>query len=279
MSKKITYIILVVTIMAGGLVPSALSAPLSQRADASSRRGLAQVLAVQQDSFKVQTYAGETWLLLVDEETRFRGPEGELSLDDIQVGEWIIGEVHRDSAGGLHARLVLVLPAGFEPQRFRRASTRGEVWEIDLQSGAFDLHTRQAEILRYYTDEHTHFYNRGDNINSLDDLAVHMQVIVFGRQQPDGTLRAAAVLVTNPRPLRHSGSISAVDLDKGTFTLQRRDGQTLDFDVNENTSFASEGKDRLEDLQPGMHVLVTALSMPDGTSIAIRVVVRQPPES
>lgn len=296
MNKK-TIILIALTALVSGLLyalPTFASSPLQGEqppAAAAPEKGAhpkgkaphgGEIIALGSDTLTVQPFAegSDPITLRVDENTRFRaaGDEAEApTFDDLQIGGKVGFIAPPAEDGDPIAKVIILLPDDFDPETFQRHTARGEVWSIDTTNGTFTLQAKGSnEQAVFYVDENTRFRSRGDTVQSLDDLAVHTQVIIRFRRQDDGTLLATNVVIPRPRLSRHRGTVASVDNGTLTLTLDRRDGQTLTFQVNEETRFKGEAAS-LDEVQPDMQALVAAFEDGSGHWTAVLIGTRTAP--
>ncbi len=295
MTKK-TIILIALTALVSGLLyalptfaaspfqgeqPPAAAAPeKGALPEGKAPRG-GEIIALGSDSLTVQPFAedGEPFTVRVDENTRYRAPkEGEvITFESLQVGDKVGAIAPPAEEGDPIAKVVILLPDDFDPETFQRHIARGEVWNIDTANGTFTLQARRSnEQVTFSVDENTRFRSRGDTVQSLDDLAVHTQVIIRFQRQDDGTLLATEIGIPRPRLSRHLGTVASVDNGSLTLTLDRRDGQTVTFQVREETRFKGEAAS-LDEVQPGMQAVVAAFEDGSGHWTAVLIGTRTAP--
>jgi hypothetical protein len=159
----------------------------------------------------------------------------------------------------------------------------GVVTAVDPQTGSFALYTRGGKELEFWVDEETKFNSRDGAIAGLEDIETEMVALVVSLPQRDGSLLATRVLV-GPREdwprfdLVARGEV--VEIDEDSFSLETSAGEAHTFQVTDQTRFRSPGGtvQSLEDLVPGMRVLVGADGGEDGQMLAKLVLVGRPPK-
>ena len=280
MSKKL-WIPIVLALVAALLIGSVAYAAgdTSNKTDVAAnpeghrntRSGLGQVTAIGDSQFTVQLNNQNTTLtILVDEQTKFSYQDGDdVTFADLEVGMWVAGRVVRNDQGQALARVVILLPEGFDPTQYQRA--RGEVTAVGASS--FTLNTPQGEALTFQVDGSTQYFGE---VQSMADLQAGMQAGVAAKKLDDGTLLAVAVRVKVER-VRHAGEVTAVG---GTsLTLETRQGEMFTFDVDANTKFLSRdgSVDSLSDVAVGMIAVVSAKQLEDGSYLAVRVAAHERP--
>ena len=297
MNKK-TIILIALTALVSGLLyalptfasspfqgeqpPAATAAPeKGARPEGKAPRG-GEIIALDSDTLTVQPFAEDSapLTLRVDENTRFRaaGNAAETpAFGDLQVGDKVGFIAPPAEDGDPVAKVIILLPDDFDPETFRRHITRGEIWSIDAANGTFTLQAKGSnEQAVFYVDENTRFRSRGNTVQSLEDLAVHTQVVLRFRRQEDGTLLATDVVIPRLRLSRHRGTVAGVDNGTLTLTLDRRDGQTLTFRVRAETRFKGEAAS-LDEVQPGMRAVVAAFEDAGGHRTAVLIGTRAAP--
>jgi len=234
------------------------------------RRGLGQITALGDDQFTVQLKSGQEKMILVDEQTRYFKADGSAgSFADLQVGLWVAGRVV-STAGGPLARVVILLPAGYDPSR-TNVALHGEV--TALGENSFTLHTLRGEDRAVAVDSNTAY---AGEVHSFGDLQVGMKAVVGAQKLEDGSLLAVAVAVKLDL-IRHAGTITTVDPAASTFGLKTRQGESLTFQVDGSTQYFGQVKS-LADVQPGMLAVVGARQLDNGAYLAARVTAHEKPQ-
>lgn len=255
MSRKGSISIFVVII--ASLLVSSIAQAQSEQPMQGGRRGIGKVFSIGEGQFTMETRQGEQRSMLVDDKTQYRTSDGQIrSFDDLQVGQWVVGIARFNQQGQLVARLVIILPDGYDPSQRLGRRARGYVTEVDLKGGSFNLLTLSGEKITFRVAEGTIYLG---SVHSLSDLHGGMRAAVGAIKQEDGSLTALVVLVRFPFQW-HIGKVTSVDLANNQFTLQTRLGGELSFKVDGNTRFRGSGGaiQSLDDLQPGMPALVAA---------------------
>jgi hypothetical protein len=223
-------------------------------------RTLGQVTAVAADQFTLQTRAGQERAFRFDESTRFVDPQKqELSLEDLQNGGWVAVVVVRNSGEPPLARLVVILPEDFDPANW--AAVRGRVTGVDVPGSAFTLEDKDGKSTTVKVDTDTKYLGQAAG---LADLQVGMLAQTRAEKQANGDLLAKSVRAGVPSDQRFLGKVTAIDGQ--TFTIQTRRGESVTFQVTEETRFRSRKGvvDSLDDLQVGMPVGVGAEDLGNG---------------
>jgi hypothetical protein len=254
------------------LLQGPIAADKDAAADPGRRRGLGQITALGDGQFTVQLKSGEEKVIRVGENTRyFKGDGSAGSFTDLQVGLWVIGRVAPSAEGPL-ARVVILMPAGFDPN-LKLIRHAGEITTVDPAAGAFGLKTRQGENLTFQTDGSTQYFGQ---VESLADLQPGMLAVVAAKQLEDGSYLAVRV-TAHEKPqvdVKKAGRVTA--MDASSFTIRARDGNTYTFQVTPETRFRSRGVQvkGLKDLRLGMGVAVAAQEMDEGQLKALVVIVK-----
>lgn len=157
--------------------------------------------------------------------------------------------------------------------------TRGEVIDVNLAAGKFQLEKPDGEIMTFFVDENTRFRGRVEN---LDDLQVGWKVGVAAHEGKGdgegGKLLAVLVIAVDPSELiKVRGEITRVDPGTGTYKLQKPDGTQMAFIVDGNTRYSGQ-INSLEDLQVGWKAAVVAKKTDDGSILTLALVAGDAPE-
>jgi hypothetical protein len=217
-------------------------------------RTLGQVTSIAAEQFTLQTKAGQERTFSFDESTRFVDPQKqELSPEDLQTGGWVAVVVARNSGEPRLARLVVILPEDFDPANW--AGVRGRVTGVDVPGSAFTLEDKDGQATNVKVDVETKYLGQATGLADLQ-AGVHAQARV--EKQADGGLLAKTVRAGMPFDRRFLGKVTAIDGQ--TFTIQTRQGETITFQVTDETRFRSRKGvvDSLDDLKVGMPVGVGA---------------------
>ena len=241
-----------------------------------ARRGLGQIISIEENQFSVQRRDGETYIVMIDDETEFRGKDREeMSFADLKVDGWVViipDRLASSEGGDILARTVFILPEGFDPTLFGGA--RGLIASVDIAANQFSLETENGEELTFDVDAETRFLGA---IESLEDLELEMQAVVRSQEQEDGSLLALGVLsppLDRGSLQRKLGQVQDIDIDNGTFSLQTRGAEDfLTIQVDENTRFRSRDQvvQGLDDLEPEMIVAVVVRQQDDDALLALMV--------
>jgi hypothetical protein len=259
---------------AAGYAPATAGRPESGIIDPGAvenlNRGLGQITAIGDNQFTLQLKNRGEKVIQVNENTRYFKADGSVgSFADLQVGLWVAGRVS-NSGGNLTARVVILLPAGYDPTR-KNAAARGEV--TAKGDNRFNLHTPRGEDVTILVDGNTTYLGE---IHSFSDLQVGMKVVVGAQKLEDGSLLAIAVAV-RANLIRHAGSITTVDPAGSSFGLGTRQGERLTFQVDGSTQYFGQVKS-LADLHSGMLAVVAAKQLDNGSYLAERVTAHEKPQ-
>jgi preprotein translocase subunit YajC len=259
MSKKILIPILAALLLALGAGVWAYADAAAQESTPRFRQRrlpgvVGQVTTVAGDQFTIQTKAGREVTFRFDETTRFTDPQKqELSPQDMQTGDWVAVIVVRNRAKPPLARAVIILPEDFDPANW--ASVRGRVTGVDVSGNAFSLEDKDGQATTVKVDENTKYQGQAAG---LAELQVGMPVLARTEKQPNGDLLAKSVRTGVAFDQRFMGKVTSIDGQ--SFTIQTRKGESITFQVTEETVFRSlKGVvDGMEDLEVGMPVAVGA---------------------
>lgn len=271
MSKKIWFSIIAAAVLSVISVTAVFaSQPLPPGRGTVGRRGIGEVVSITQGALTIQTRQDDQYTLKVDDATIFRSSNGSLvSIDDLQVGQWVAGVMTRDESGEWTLRLVVQLPEGAENASGLIRRVAGVITSVQPDANQFSLRTRLGVQVRLQVDGGTRYLGQ---VSGLADLQVGMGVLVGAMRQEDGAWLAIAVGARQP-VMRFGGEIVQVDRAAGRFNLTLRGGETATFIVDDATRFRSpDGSiQSLADLQPGMLALVRAQENAEGVYRAAAV--------
>jgi len=216
-------------------------APSIQPPSQNGRGLLAQVTEIEEDHFTAQDPKGELHTITITAETTFRKRQDQTgqpaSYEDLQTGLWVLVANRKAPGKQAEARLVILLPADFDPASIKGLRVMGEVQKINNGQNTFDLTTRRGDMLTFSVDDSTRF---AGSISELKDLEKGMQVGVVAVKQEDGTLLTKLVADEKPDPPklgRKNGRITAIG--DSSLTITTRQDETLTVNITENTRFGS----------------------------------------
>lgn len=158
----------------------------------------------------------------------------------------------------------------------------GEVIEINVNSGSFEVDTLRGDRKRIWTDSDTRYRSRGGEVDELEDLQPGMEVLVMGMKAGEGRWEAEVVIAghlsAGEGRLRVIGEIVDVEVGAMAFSLKRPEAETLRIEVTEATRYRSpQGEvEGVEDLEIGMRALVVARQPEEGNPIALLVAAGHP---
>ncbi|OGT26465.1 MAG: hypothetical protein A2Z17_05960 [Gammaproteobacteria bacterium RBG_16_66_13] len=247
-----------VLLLAASLLLTGVAAAEDEKPPVDVRvRGEITSVEVDSDSFGLHTARGEDLVFLVNDQTRFFGPDGELGgLGDLEVGMIAGVAATKEDDGRL---LALRVAAGHKQDLLRVV---GEITGVVPGQGTFTLETREGARYEFQTGERTRFVSRDGSVDDIHDLKKGMHAAVAAVRREGGWF-ALHVAVGEPkdRPdvdVRAAGEI--ISVGSSIFTLHTRDDRTLVFQVTDATKFGStDGSvDSFGDLEAGMLAIVAA---------------------
>ncbi len=191
-------------------------------------RALGQVTGIQDNAFTMKLRDGKEITVNVTDQTKFhKAGSGEASFSDLQVGNWVM-VAGRHENGENEARLVVILPEGFDPNAIHHAI--GKVKSADAHT--LTITTRRGDELTVQITDKTRF--RG--IGGESDLKPEMQVRVAYLQKANET--PTAVLIAVPKPRQGAaGKVTAVG--ENSISIKPRRGGEITFTLAENTCIRS----------------------------------------
>jgi exosome complex RNA-binding protein Csl4 len=158
-----------------------------------SRRlcGLGKVTAIDGDTITVENRRG-TFDILTDADTVFRVKDVESpTIDDVNVGDIVAGQVEKQEDDTLLAKVVAVVPP--KQQRVRGlgkvTAIDGDTITVENRRGTFDV----------LTDADTVFRVKDVESPTIDDVNVGDIVAGQVEKQEDGTILAKAIVVVPPQ--------------------------------------------------------------------------------
>jgi hypothetical protein len=240
-----------------------------ESADRVRKVGEVAEIDLADSSFSLETRSGELLQVVISESTHFRSPDDVIqSIEDLEVGmpALVIGELFE--SGILQASLIAARPPGEHPQRSRMA---GEVGWVDLESQTFELIEQDGDLATIQVDRRTRFRSHDGSLQGLDDLEEGMKAVVVAVEGEGAGLLARWVAAAAPEDIpdglrRWSGEIAEIYPDRGTFTLETSEGETVNFQTGEGTRFMGRGMEveDLDDVTQGMLAAVAALEGEEG---------------
>jgi hypothetical protein len=174
-----------------------------------------QVNSIDEGRISVNSQSGEVVVLITDDDTlAFKPGTGEVSPDDIQVGDVIVAAGVWLEDESLQA-FILLLPD--ELQRVVRVT--GEVEDVD--DSALTLSTGEGREVLLQVDDETTFHSLAEE-KMLQDLHVGQKVTATAEVR-ESTLYATRLLVWPEDPTRIHGQVTAVG--DGVLWLDTRRGE------------------------------------------------------
>jgi len=163
-----------------------------------------------------------------------------------------------------------------DPQGFVKA--RGEVFDVNLSAGKFQLEISDGKVMTFFVDENTRFRGR---VESLEDLQVGWKAGVAAHEGngegEGGKLLAVMVIAGDPAEyIQVRGEITRIDPGAGTYQLQKPDGTEMTFLVNENTRYGGQ-INSLDDLQVGWKAAVAAKKTSEGGWMTLALIAGDAP--
>ena len=193
--KSLTKLIMVI-LMAFVLASSTTVAFAQEETDAARHRvGLrGEVTAVGTSSLTVETPNGESVTVNVTDDTKIHliETDGEGSLSDIEVGNFVGVRGQRNDDGSVNARLIVV--ASEDLRDFARVG--GKVTAIN--GNVITIENRQGNSQDIHTNDETKF-RKGKEPASLEDIEVDDPLVAAGVKRDDGTFVARLGSDSNPR--------------------------------------------------------------------------------
>ena len=143
------------------------------------------------DQFLIETRQGTLINLDVDDQTKFRSPNGEINgLADLEVGMTVAaGGVPQDN-GTYLAKWV-----GATDQPLPKVPIRVQGKIVTAGEGKFSVETPGGDTLNFIVTDETKFRSRSGEINSVEALKPGMIVGVGAEMVSEGVLQANLVLV------------------------------------------------------------------------------------
>ncbi len=221
--------------------------------------------------FQLEKSDGTVMTFFVDENTRFRGRVE--SLEDLQVG-WKAGVAAHEGNGKREGvKLLAVLVIAGDPAELIRV--RGEITRVDPGAGIYQLQKPDGTEMTFLVNENTRY---GGQIKSLDDLQVGWKAAVAARETSQGSLMTLALIAGDaPELVKAKGVVTAVDAGSGQFEIEKADGTTARYFVNDKTRYRGQ-LSSLDEMQVGWLAGVAAKVDDDGNLRAVLVIARTRPE-
>jgi hypothetical protein len=213
-------------------------------------------------TFSVCDKDGESTTFETTDKTRFRGKAK--SFQDLEIGMRARVGAYIQNDGDRFAHTIwTTLPV---------SRYRGEITEINLTSNTFTLQEwRENQDMVFQVDEFTKFQGKADSLQSLQDIKVGMVAMVFAKSESTESeqLVARAVISVEKEQLkkydlRRMGVV--ISNQHNELTIESPNGQEYHFEIVDDTRWMGRGVtlESLEDLEPGMRVIVAANEIADG---------------
>jgi len=233
------------------------------------------VAAIEGQTLIVETGQGER-IVVTNESTGFRIPGVEdPGLEDIAVGDPIMGLGRPGDEGNLLARMVAIVTAG----QVQRHTLRGVITAIG--GDTIGLLTHRGDV-RVLTDRETIFRFPGVEDPGIDDLEVRDRIVVVGTWGAEGEVFNARAVTLIPRWPSHlrflRGDVTGIE--GRTIVLNALQAEVAVL-TDGDTVFRIPGVDEpgLENLRVGDKVGILVARAEDGGLLAKVVLVRRPDES
>ncbi len=226
-----------------------------------------EVVAVEGDTFTVQTTRGRQSEVLTDETTEFRLPGVENpSIADLQVGAHVAGEGVVEEDGTIRATLVIVLPEDV-------ARLTGEIFAINGTTLVLDTAGGKVNVL---TDDDTIFRIPSVEEPDLGDVEIGEQVMATGTWEDDMTFYAIGVGVVGGRRAGQQDVARgrAISIEADSLVIGTLHGPVTVL-VDGETQYRVPGVDApgLDDIEAGASVGARGTWNEDGTLQATGVAV------
>ncbi len=221
------------------------------------------------NTFGLQIRHGETIIIQVDENTKFRGEISDL--EGMDIGSRALAGVMAQEGD-----LPLAIFVAVSEQLGRINRHGGRISAIDLEQSKFQLETRGGDNLEFQVTDQTRFKGA---VSELADLELDMMAGIGSITEDDGSERALLVIAAHrPRVKRSAGTLTNVDLAEQTFSLITNAGEEKTFFTDARTRYRSRNGQiqRLEDLAPEMFAGVAFVEQADGSLLAKVVIAGDP---
>jgi hypothetical protein len=232
------------------------------------------------NTFAVRTLSGTDVHVHVTGNTEYRSRDGSVQgFEDLAVDmrTIVVGQERGD--GTINASTVFAATSEELPDIMR---LKGEVTGVGDRY--FTLLTEDGRSLKINVIDRTRFRSRNGEVTSLSDLEPGMAALVAAVDTEDNGIVALVVAAGTPdgdirdRIFRTTGEITGVVPGQETFTVQSNEGESITFVTGERTKFRSRDGSvtGIHDLKRGMHAMVGAIKMEDGTNQALVVLAGNP---
>ncbi len=226
------------------------------------------------ETITVLRKSGEEVVVKVDDHTIFFGQAANLA--ELAIG-WDTRIAARELEDG--SSLAKVVVAREYQRRIRNV---GQVTTIDDQAGSIQIVTRKGEEARIFVDEQTIFHTRDGKIGSILDIKLDAVVVLVTRSLGKGDYLATHIFISQRDDLpqfevKKAGCFVRVEDD--SFIIETRNGELITFYIDKDTNYRSRGIKfkNLEDLEPGIILLVGGYTGEMGENVAKLVIAIQNP--
>ena len=236
-----------------------------------SRLKFGEVVEIGSETFSIKILDGGIYTYLVDGNTRFEMRNIEKPcFFDLELGAFVI-VAPQIKENELVARVVAIMPEGFNPSRWFGIRVRGEVLDIDTDSGTFIVLIPTGEEIVFSVSSRTRYIGAA---SGLEKLEIGWFVGVAAGEQADGTYSATLLAsLENRRHVKQFGLVTEVDSALGTISISTRSDDEVSFYVKANTRFFSRENqvEGISDLDVDMVAVVVARQEVDGSFHATHI--------
>jgi len=236
-----------------------------------SRLKYGEITNIESKTFTIKLRDGGGYSYLVDGNTRFRiWGVNEPGFSDLEPGAFVFvaSKIEGDE---LVATVVAIMPEDFNPSSWFGIRVRGEVIDVDNDSGTINVLDPTGEEIEIHIGSRTRYLAAA---SSLEELEVGWFVEIVAGEQGDGSYKATVLASSeNPLRVRNTGLVTAVDLDSSTVSISTHRCDEISFSVDTNTKFYSREKkiEGLSDLDVDMVVVVVARYQTDRSFLATQI--------
>lgn len=238
--------------------------------DRGSKFAVGKIISIGTDQFTINTKNRDI-TLRVTEDTVFKNREGDiLSFSDLAIGHFVAGRAGKDEEGNLIARLVILLPEDFDPQKIDLIRLKGVVEKVNYGQNIFELKTESGKIITIKVNDQTKFLG---SVGELKDLEKGLGVTVGAIRNDEGILAKVVADLRDDQPRGSSAAGKVTAVDNNMLTIETKNS-SLSFHIIGDTIFKSRGGDidSLSDITVGMGVMVVYKTNGDGNLQALVVI-------
>ena len=272
MKKKFIFSIVLVFLLTVMVSSTAFAA--AAPAQETGQRIYGQVVVLGAEDFTILTPEGEQYTYLTDARTIYRGPQHEApGIDDLLLGTKLAVFARSVSEGTPVARLVILLPADFDPNEWADVRASGQVTDVNIETDLLTLQTSDGLDVTFQINGETRIFGHA---SQLAEIQIGWHVAVGGVEgEGDAPLAKHVLIVDSSRSRARAGIIVEVSSVEDTFTLLTRNEEEITFIVDENTLFRSRHGDieSLDGLEVEMFAIVLGNPKDDGVWIATQLAV------